>query len=1771
MGGKSDLVKGALRAALEALSPEDAMRLAQRHSGAKFEPFTTGYSYKRQAYYDPRYWEKFDDPLLDESGNIITNNEKIRPILDRGTIESLIKPDDELMYRGMSAEELADILHNKRVQSRGDMNFTGGQEGLTYFSSDPLVAESYSNAFAPSQYMPNMEKPAYVISARRPLADKIRNVPGTGRDEIGVIGSVPIEDIVGIHRGNTTAYYPGIEEKGFSSKPSALLNWEGKSLDDILKGRAAGGRTGYAGKGRVVGDVVNQGLELAGKLLGGADEVPMHLQEGYRIGADPAADLSTKQFVDYLNTRGHLPFDPESRAARREDMGYNVDAYHGSPRDIERFKNDYSNTQGYWGGHHYATSSPVDASINYATPEGADVSMRMQEHIDNILDEYHPDDIRNWHEQKYGTAEVNPQDPKLIKEYADDYAKEALGITNEGAVYPVALRMKNPVKIDSPNQTFWGYDVEYNDDGDLVSEGGTAIDLINATRDVLESYDVDQRGYDEVMGKLYEAMIDYGGIDAKTYDDIMRKSNIYAYDASGNMASMGHIMSDVFQQLGHDSIDMPTDVFAGGLGRIGMRGTGGDTRHYILFEPKNIRSKFGAFDPFKAESERLSDADGGRVEADDDVADAMRIAKGNGGGFLRRAVTNLLGPSERKGLLELTRPGSGYVPPKGKPGTVKLPNIGEAEAKPIPGIMEASEGYMKKRGMLGGHELAEYPALDEAFAMRVAEAYDRMRHAPDDPEVRRAYDAMAQETIDQLAAAKDAGIDFTAIRGADPYAASPSLGYADIAERGNLYFFPTDAGFGSSIEFDPSQNPLLKRIGRVGDLDNATVNDAFRIVHDLYGHYGPGNPFFRAPGEERAYLLHRRMYSPEALPAMTSETRGQNSWLNYGPHGSRNRNASSEDTVFADQKTGIMDPFTYLERADGGVVNDAVRIAKDVGGGTTPQVMMEDAKGNKYDAQGNVIPPQNPGPNPARNDNQVAFNLPPENYETEVKPFIEQAVTPMDRPGMTGDPDLVDVMRIATQVAASGQPTDTRGEQNWGRQRAEAVRRAVGADPEGYQSEYRGPFTYNAGDTANYVNTLLDFVAVPEILHDIPYEAGRTGDYGTAAVEGGLNALLTAPGLSALGRAGKAAYNYVRKHPNTVAGLAGLGYAASPDEAEAGPERWFSKLYRAAEAIPMPRMTGEQALAILRKSAPAEELRWTGTDAFLSGQKSVSKDDLLAHLKANQVQTSDVVLGGGDKPFRREDVVPDEDVRAKYRDQMSEAYQAVIRLTQKYNQLRRQEVGYSTLNAVENDLNYAEQTLNFYENKMIDDQIKKIGGLGQAPKYQQYSTPGGENYRETLITYKPDIEKYAQSLIDPAVWSRMTPEQRNQFTSQPIKMFKSGHWDDPNVVGHLRTQMLTATPPGANRPYKLFNVDETQSDWAQAGRKRGFYNQAAKAEWTKQFRQNEEAIKSAQKELDEINKRLTSSLGPEPKTYGAAFNEYHTRRQDLLDNDPDVQAAREKLNGFIRRGQELDASEPRGSSGVAEAPYVTNTQAWTDLSIKKALDQAIDAGADYFTFTPGEVQADRYDLAKHIGKVAWDSGSETLYAYNPQGKRIMAESVANPEDLDEYVGKELADKLRAEEESRRYGIQDAYEVASSDEGGFGVFLNGEQTYEYGGRPVIFGSMGEAKDYINQLIADDLSNNPVTIEGLDLKTGGEGMIDYYNNIYKKRVEKVVKDATGKKVQWEVLPAETAEGIVPRLGFRIDDDVKGATFSTFARGGVVKSNNLVSKALALTSEV
>lgn len=197
-----------------------------------------------------------------------------------------------------------------------------------------------------------------------------------------------------------------------------------------------------------------------------------------------------------------------------------------------------------------------------------------------------------------------------------------------------------------------------------------------------------------------------------------------------------------------------------------------------------------------------------------------------------------------------------------------------------------------------------------------------MAHAPEDPAVKAAYEDLIRQTVGQYEALAKSGYKFwfidTRIPSNAEYASSPWNALRDMRSNQQMGVFPTTDGFGSS-EVDVSKNPLLADTGikwPVGGVDGplrpVLANDLFRAVHDAFGHGIEGSGF-RAQGEENAWQAHIRLFTGPARGAITTETRGQNSWLNYGPYGERNRTAKTEDTVFADQKTGLMPEWTWTE------------------------------------------------------------------------------------------------------------------------------------------------------------------------------------------------------------------------------------------------------------------------------------------------------------------------------------------------------------------------------------------------------------------------------------------------------------------------------------------------------------------------------------------------------------------------------------------------------------------------------------------------------------------------------------------------------------------------------------------------------------------------------------------------------------------------------------------------------------------------------------------
>lgn len=240
---------------------------------------------------------------------------------------------------------------------------------------------------------------------------------------------------------------------------------------------------------------------------------------------------------------------------------------------------------------------------------------------------------------------------------------------------------------------------------------------------------------------------------------------------------------------------------------------------------------------------------------------------------------------------------------------------GKFQASHYPKAHQVAQKYMDDHGM-EYRPVSNYVKVDPERATRIAQAYEQMIHQPDHPEVKRAYEALVRETLKQYEyTVKHGGMtyEFQPLD-QDPYHGNPREMTEDVRNNHHMWVYPTDAGFGTG-ESVLDGNPLLAKTNITWKGKPTCVNDIFRAVHDYFGHVKEGVGF-RADGEENAWRAHRSMFSPEARRALTSETRGQNSWVNYGPHGAHNQTAKQDTTRYADQKTGLLPQWAVDEGGD---------------------------------------------------------------------------------------------------------------------------------------------------------------------------------------------------------------------------------------------------------------------------------------------------------------------------------------------------------------------------------------------------------------------------------------------------------------------------------------------------------------------------------------------------------------------------------------------------------------------------------------------------------------------------------------------------------------------------------------------------------------------------------------------------------------------------------------------------------------------------------------
>jgi hypothetical protein len=261
--------------------------------------------------------------------------------------------------------------------------------------------------------------------------------------------------------------------------------------------------------------------------------------------------------------------------------------------------------------------------------------------------------------------------------------------------------------------------------------------------------------------------------------------------------------------------------------------------------------------------------------------------------------------------------------------------------EPIPEVSKIADRYFE--ATFGRPRPRWYGSrkLDKERAKRIAKAYEEMEDNPLDPMVKAAYEALANETIAQYRYMLDAGYVIE-INNEEPYTSSADM-IADVRDNKRMKIYSTESGYGNEgITPEQRERNILLHDSGYKDVNGQTllVNDVFRAVHDFFGHAALGNSF-GATGEENAWNLHARMYSPLARQAATAELRGQNSYTNFSGVNERMEALRQEaarlreegkfdeaaaivqqvyDTIkFAEQKQGLLpEEFSMVDESDTG-------------------------------------------------------------------------------------------------------------------------------------------------------------------------------------------------------------------------------------------------------------------------------------------------------------------------------------------------------------------------------------------------------------------------------------------------------------------------------------------------------------------------------------------------------------------------------------------------------------------------------------------------------------------------------------------------------------------------------------------------------------------------------------------------------------------------------------------------------------------------------------
>jgi len=246
--------------------------------------------------------------------------------------------------------------------------------------------------------------------------------------------------------------------------------------------------------------------------------------------------------------------------------------------------------------------------------------------------------------------------------------------------------------------------------------------------------------------------------------------------------------------------------------------------------------------------------------------------------------------------------------------------------------------------------------------------------------------------------------------------------------------------------------------------------------------------------------------------------------------------------------------------------------------------------------------------------------------------------------------------------------------------------------------------------------------------------------------------------------------------------------------------------------------------------------------------------------------------------------------------------------------------------------------------------------------------------------------------------------------------FTQGHYKKyPNTFAHARFN--TREIDGK----KTLFIEELQSDWIRKGRDEGFKND-------KEYSQ----LREEQQKLFEIQSKIEKEIKEQGFDGTEKQKEEYFEAKDRYD----------EIENILIKSH---------NNAVPDIPFKKN---WQDIVLKRLIRYASENGFDAIAMTGGSIQADRYDLSKHIQKLEAILSQEgyMLKAYDHRGLPVIDETGIPENELSDYVGKEMADKI----------------IGKQKRGGM-----------------------------------------IEFKGLDLKIGGEGLKSMYDKIFSKSLNKIGK--------------------------------------------------------------